>query len=133
MAHRFVDETLALKPGRGPLVQIPNAIRLGATQFGAQQFAEEVVIAIPATRHVQRHQKQVFAIDLLQDRGRIGRLQHRVAQLTTESSQDRGAQQKAAQVRRLTVEHLGHQVVDDMTVVACERPDKRRGIGTPGQ
>ena len=33
----------------------------------------------------------------------------------------------------LTVEDLGHQVVDDMTVVACERLDERRCITTPGK
>ena len=36
-------------------------------------------------------------------------------------------------MRWLTVEHLGHQIVDDMTVIACERPDERGGITTPGK
>ena len=36
-------------------------------------------------------------------------------------------------MRWLTVEHLAHQVVDDMTVIACERPDERGGIRTPGK
>jgi hypothetical protein len=36
-------------------------------------------------------------------------------------------------VRWLTVEHLGHQVVDDMTVIAGEGLDKCCRIGATGQ
>ncbi len=42
-------------------------------------------------------------------------------------------QQKAAHVRWLTLEHLGHQIVDDMTVIAGERADEPRGIRAPGK
>ena len=36
-------------------------------------------------------------------------------------------------MHRLAVEDLGHQIVDDMTVIACERPDERGGITTIGK
>ena len=133
VAHRLIDKALALEPGRDSSVQTRDEIGLGALELGAQQLPEQVVIPIPVTRHVQGHHKQVVALDLLQDRRRARGLQHRVAQRTAESSQDRGAQQEAAQLRRLPVEDLGHQIVDDMAVIARERPDERGGITTIGK
>ena len=79
VAHRLINKALGLEPGRGSSVQTRDKIGLAAMQVGAQQLPEQVVIPIPATRHVQWHHKQVFALDLLQDRGRARGLQHRVA------------------------------------------------------
>ena len=90
VAHRLIDEALGLEPRCGSSVQTRDEIGLEAMQLGAQQLPEQMVIPIPATRHVQWHHEQVVALDLLQDRRRARGLQHRVAQRTAESSQHRG-------------------------------------------
>ena len=49
----------------GASVQTRDQIGLAALQLSAQQLPEQMVIPIPATRHVQWHHEYVVALDLL--------------------------------------------------------------------
>ena len=133
VAQRLIDEAFGLKPRRGSSVQTRDQIGLGARQFGAQQLREQMVIPIPATRHVQGHHEQVFALDCLQDRSRARGVQDRVAQRPVQPRPRPRYGVKSCDLGWLTVEHLAHQEVGDMTVVAGERLDERGGISTPGK
>src|ERR1700743_1697857 len=92
-----------------------------------------MVVAIPATGKVQGHQEQIFTLDRLENGRRTRSLQDRIAQRAAEPAQYRGAQQEVTELGWLTIEHFGHQVVDDVTVVAGERPDQWGGIARPGK
>ena len=90
----------------------------------AQDFGEQLVIAVPLAPAVESDQEQVVALEAAQQRVGILDLGHRCAQRAGEAGEDRGAQQEVTGVGRLAVQHLVAQVVHDLLVVSREGLDE---------
>ena len=95
VADRLGRQPLLLVPQAGPLVQAGQPLSLLRLQAAAQQVAKQPVDAVPLPPVVQGRHEQIVPLELLQQRRRALRLQHRVAQRAAHPLQDRGAQQKA--------------------------------------
>jgi hypothetical protein len=66
--HRFGNQSLSLKPYAGAAVQASHRFRWHpARQPVPQHIGKQVMIAIPVAVIVQRHDKQVGALKLLQN------------------------------------------------------------------
>jgi hypothetical protein len=83
-----------------------------------------MVIAVPLAAVVQRHQEQIGALQLSQQRRRPVGLEHRVAQRPGQPLQHRGAQQELPDPPWLALEHLGTQVIGHVAVGAVEGGDE---------
>ena len=92
-------QAVLLMPGRSAPVQLRHEIRSCFFQSCAQQFAEEMMVAIPLSFVVQRHDEQVGPLEffqrcfsiLLHDAIWTGALIHNcITQGTAHSLQDRG-------------------------------------------
>jgi hypothetical protein len=77
---RFVDRPRLGVPGRRSPVQDSHQGRLGAGQLMAQQFREQVVIAVPLASGVQRHDEGVLGLERSQHLVGVGGTGHRGAQ-----------------------------------------------------
>ena len=67
MLDRLVHLTLVRVPGRRPLVERPNGLRMRLTELMPQQVAEEVVVAVPLPLGVEGDDEQVCALEVLQE------------------------------------------------------------------
>ena len=115
----------------GPVVPVAGAaVQLGhvagplVEQMSLQDVAEQVVVAVPAAVVVERDEEQVLPVQRWQHGPPVGPAGDRVAERAGEPVQDRGLEQEGAHVRRLAVEHLVGEVVDDESVVAGEARDE---------
>ena len=94
----------------------------------AQQLREQQVVAEPLAARVHAQHKPVGALQLREDVTARTLSGQRVGQVAADAVDDRGAQEEAAQPRRLAIEHLGQQVVADDAVVARELLDEALGV-----
>jgi hypothetical protein len=84
-----------------------------------------MVIPVPVADVVERDEKQVRRVELLQHRLAVAALQNRIAKRRTEAREDRRREQELTDVRRLAVEHLVGEVVQHVTMRAAETLDER--------
>jgi hypothetical protein len=109
-------------------VQDRDEVGLAFLELVAQEVGEEVVVAVPLAARVERNEEEVL---LLQAGERLGGalLRERcVAEGRREPLENRGADEERPQLARLALEHLRHEVVDDVAVVAGERLDERMRV-----
>ena len=111
-------------PGAGPRVQGGHQARLAPGQLAVQNLGEQVVIAEPLPVPIKRYHEQVFPLQQVDDRGRVGRTGDGIAQRRAETAEDRGPGEEPADVARLLVENVLDQVVDDEPVLAGELTDE---------
>jgi hypothetical protein len=130
VAHRVRDQSLLEVPLGRPAVQFGG---VAPTELQAQEVGEEVVVAVPLALAVERDEEEVRALDAPQHLGRVVAPGDGVAQRRAQPIQDARAQQELPHVRRLPVEHLVGEVVDDVAVVAGEARHGRRGIVASAQ
>ena len=60
----------------------------------AEHVAEELVIAIPAARVIERDEEEIRALDRLEHARRVRALEHRVAEIAAHPVEHRGAGQE---------------------------------------
>jgi hypothetical protein len=124
MLDRLVNGALLLVPSRRSPVKLRDEPRLVARELVPQQVGEQMVIAVPLPPGVQRHDEDVFAVQLPQQPGRVVGAGHCAAQRTGKPVQDRAAQEKLPDVVDLAIQHLRGQVVNDLLVVSGKRLDE---------
>ncbi len=83
-----------------------------------QQFTEQMVVAVPGARIVQRDDEHARAVNFFNDRLAVRVTGDGAAQRRGEFIQDRGHQQKLIDVLGLAREDLIHQVIGDKPVFA---------------
>src|SRR5712691_6034832 len=93
-----------------------------------QQLTEEMVVAIPAAVPVERDEKEVGPLELLEPRSGIRIVRHGRAERRAEPPENRGPQKEQPQMLGQAVDHFRSEVVDDTAVVARERRDEPPGI-----
>ena len=120
--------TVLVVPAAGPAMQIGDFLGPLIEQAGLQHVREQVVVAVPVAPVVQRDQEQVRAVQLLEGDLAVMSAGHGVAQRAAQPVQQTGAQKKGADLFGLPRQHLLNQVVDDVSVVACEAGDKAADV-----
>ena len=118
--------------GRGP-VQRHDGVGLGAPQLEPQQVREEVVVAEPGPPGVERDDERVRRLQLVQDALRAGGADEDVGERAVHLLEDRGAEEQAAHVVGLPLQHLGQQVLGHGPLAAGELGDEPLGLRMPGE
>ena len=121
---RRVLLAVLLMPRTRPAVQFGHRVRLLLGQPRLQHLREQVVVAIPMTVVIERHEEQVGPIKRLQHRPAVSASRDRIAERRIHTAENRGVQQEGAHLRRLVLQHLLDQVVDDVSVVSGEPGDE---------
>ena len=122
----------ASQPG-GQLVQRGHLTRLGAAQLQLQQVGEQLVVAEPGPRRVQRHHERVGLLQILQHPLPAAAPGQQVGQLAVDPLQHAGPQQQPPDLLALPVQHLGQQVLRHRPLAAGELRREPLRIGVPGQ
>ena len=91
-----------------------------------------MVVAIPDPTRIERDQEQVRALDLGQNASSVLRTQHGVAERRGKAIENRRSEQEAPRLILESVEHLGRQIVGDVTVVGGELADTFAGLVETG-
>ena len=111
-------------PRRRAAVKLGDEPRPRARELVAQQFGEQVVIAVPLAPGIEGDDERVVALQSSQQPLGVWVSGHRRAQRPRKSVQDRASDHELAQLRRLAVEDLESEVVDDLLVVSGEGVDE---------
>lgn len=130
---RIDNQACVAIPGAGPSVQNRHHVSIGRGELVLQQLAEQLVVAVPLALRVERHEQRVRTFQLRQQRGRARTIEHRVAQVTAHTVEDRGLQEERAQLRCLAREDVAGQVVDEIAIVAGELLDEGARITSTAQ
>ena len=128
VADGVTGHPVLLAPGRGVAVQLRQSAGLLLLQAGAKQVGEQVVIAPPVARLIQRDHEQARPFGPLEQRLAALAAGDGVAQRAAEPVQHRGLQQERAQLLVLPLEYLFGQVVQDVPVAPGERGHEAGGI-----
>ena len=118
--ERRLGQVVPQAPVGRAVPQDRHQVRFAAVQVGQQHVAEQVMVAVPLSPPVQRHQQHVGPGQLRQDRGGAGRVQYRLAQRTGHPLQHRGAGQERPLPLRDPFQDLCLQIVADQPVIAAE-------------
>ena len=86
-----------------------------------QQIAEQMMIAVPFSRYVERHDEQVGLVQVDQHLLPVGVPGQGVAQRTAQPLQDRSLQEEVMHIIRLPLQDLFYQIVLDVSLAAGER------------
>ena len=122
--HRLAPEPLRRKPFAGARVQSGQLVRVLPHELGGQEIDEQMVIAIPAAIVVERQDEQLAPLDLGDERGRIGRLCNRGADIGTKAAENHGPHQELAHRFRQGSEDFFLQVPADVAASTAERLDQ---------
>ena len=107
-------------PVTGTPMKLANAIRRFVDQPRAEHVGEQMVVSVPGSTIVERHDEQVGSLQLLESCLAAAAAGHRVAERPFETREDGRLQQKLADLVALAFEDLLDEVVDDEAVVAGE-------------
>ncbi len=105
LLHRFVEQALRIEPAAGAQMQGGVGHHRLGDRPAAQQVREQMVIAVPVTVLVQRHQKHLMGEEKAQDLGAVMGFADGVAELAAKAFLRSGFVEK-----RL---HFGRQAIDD--------------------
>jgi hypothetical protein len=117
-------------PAGGPAMEPTDLGRMTAAQLLPQEVGEEPVEAKPRSLVVERHEKEVLALQTLQRLLTEAGSGHGVAQRPGEAIQDAGSEQEAAQLVGQVSQHVFAEVVGDVAVVAADAGDVRHGLAS---
>jgi hypothetical protein len=101
---------VARQPPCRQLVQRGDLLWLSAAQFQLQQVGEQVMVAEPGPRRVQRHHKRVGLLQVLQHPFPTAGPGQQISQLAVDAIQPARAQQQPPHLAGLPLQHLGQQV-----------------------
>ena len=122
-----------LVPRAGPAVQLGRLAGELVEEPGLQHVGEEVVVAVPPSLVVERHQEEVVAVERLQHRPAVGPARDGVGQRSGQPGQHGGPEEEVADLLGLPVHDLLDEVVDDVAVVPGEPVDEPGGVLPPLQ
>ena len=118
-----LEVPLLEEPVGGPAEDFPRRFRI---ELVAQGIPEQPVAPVPVLAPVEGDDEQIRPAQIVEDRGRPGALQHRVAQRPGQPLQHGRPHQQITVRSRQTLEHLGGEVVQDVPVVAPDGVEGRR-------
>ena len=122
VVDRVLRRPVGLEPCRRAHVELAGSARFLPAQLRQQQLAQQVVVAVPLAAPVERHDEEVAALQLFQQRARSRRVERGIAQRATHPLEHGGTRQERRLAFRQPIEQLGPEVVDHEAVVTAERP-----------
>ena len=87
---------------------------MATLELRLEEFAEQVVVAVPLTAIVERDDERVRARERLERIGRVVRPEHRVAEGRRHPIEDRRAEQERLEIVRLPPQDFLEEVVRDL-------------------
>ena len=66
MHERLLEHARFLEPVRGAPMQLRDRLGFAPSRLGAEHVAEEVVVPVPLSLPIERHQEQVLSLDRLE-------------------------------------------------------------------
>ena len=130
---RFRDETVGGVPLGGPGVELLDALGARQLQLAAGDGGEELVETEPRAITVERHQEQVGAFEVVEDRRAVTASQQVVAQSSREPVQHRDVEDEVPQPLRMPAEDLLGEVVPDEPVAPAEAVHEVVGVRSVGE
>ena len=121
------------EPPGGASVQVGNLVGCGSSELEAQEVREQLVVAKPSALRIERDDESVGVLELEQEPLAAGSTGEQVCKLTVDPVQQRCSKQHVADVVRLTLEHLGDQVLPDGPIGSGELGDETLGVGVAFQ
>ena len=100
-------------------------------RMGGQHVGKEVVVAKPVAFIVQRHDKQVAALQGIQQQHAVVLAGDGIAQRATQPVENGGLEQEAPHTFGLALEYLFDEIVHDVAVVAGESLDEPGNVRAP--
>ena len=119
-------------PGRCA-VQALHTVGLLAGEPSPQRVGEEVVVAVPPPLVVEGDDEQVRALEDREHVVSVVPAGERVTQRAGEPAEDRRVEQEGARLRRLAVQDLLDEIVEDEAVAPGERLDDLAGVAAVAQ
>jgi hypothetical protein len=129
VVRRLDDQAGLPVPTARAIVEKWHDVGLRSRQLVLEKVREERVVAVPLALRVERDQKQVRALELLEDLCGAGAVRDGVAERPAQPSEDRRVEEERAELRGLTGEQLPRQVVDQISVVAGKCVDHAARVG----
>ena len=120
-------------PAGGEPVQPRDLARRLAAQLEPQQVAEQVVVAEPRARDVDRDDERVGLLELVQQTRTVVTAREEVGERAVDTLEDARAQQQRPDLGRLARQHLAEQVVRDRPLAAGELGDEAIGGVVAGE
>ncbi len=133
MVNRLGRQTIGGAPGARPLMQDRNVGWLLLEHMSSQHVGKELVVAKPVALVVERDEKQVGALQGIQQHHAIALAGDGITQRAAQPIKDGCLEQEAAHPFGLTLEHLFDQIIHDVAVVAGERLYEPGNIRPPTQ
>src|SRR5436305_9711220 len=118
----LLEQPVGAEPPRGAPVQLPHGLWTGRGKLDPEKLAEQVVVAIPDAASIERDEEQVRALDLGENPGGALRSEDGVAEWCGKTVENRRTEQEAQRFVVDGVEHLGCEVVGEVTVVGGALP-----------
>jgi len=117
----FLGQAVSQAPAGGTVPQHRDQATIQAFQFRHQHVTEQVVVAVPLSPPIQRHQEQVRPGQIGQRRASPFQVEYRLAQRSAHPLQHRGPGQERPLPLRDARQELLFHVLADQPVVPAER------------
>jgi hypothetical protein len=102
----------------------PGALGLYRSQPGPEELREQVVVPVPAAGAVELHQEEVAGPDPIEHLDAVVSATDGVTQRSIEGLELGRHGQELDDLRRLELDHLGHEEVDEASVGADQPPEE---------
>lgn len=129
MPYGGADVSFVFEPGSGGRVEPRDLGGSPARELRLEVLGEEVVVAIPLVALVERPDEEVLAGQIAQHLAGVIAPGHHAAEVGAKPLEDRGLEQKTAQVGGLLLEDLARQILPHLGPVAAQL----RGARESGQ
>ena len=115
--------------GVGPLLLVPlrgasevDSCEPGISpvELGAEQLAEQVVVAVPTAFVVERYDKRVRVLELAEHLPRPGSREYRIAQRRRHPAKNRRREQEDSMLLRLLIQHHLDQIIGNVALRSPE-------------
>src|SRR5512132_4371338 len=106
--------------GAGASFQVADRICFDALDTVEEEFAKQVMIAIPAPLRIETGEKQILFFQAFQDRLRILHVRHSIAGGSVHLLKYGSSEQKLLDVIRQPPEHLVRKVLEDELLRATQ-------------
>ena len=133
VGERLVRPAVPLAPARRARQVHGEQLRMVALELAPEEIAEQVVVAVPLAAIVERDDERVRACEGVERIGCAARGEHRIAQGRRHPVEDRRREQEPLELVRLVLQHLFHEVVGDLLLIAGQPGSPRGGIVTATQ
>ena len=133
VGERLARRAVPLAPICCPLQVHGQQLRVAPLELRTEEIAEQMVVAIPLAVIVERDDEGIGTREVLKRSSRVVYAEHCIAQGRRHVIEDRRPEQETLEMVRLAVQHLFHEVVGDLLLIAGQTGSPHGGIVTAAQ